>query len=142
MEADLRNLIVGTAAITALVPSSAIRWNLIPQGTTGPAVVLWRIDGVPGYHMKGPDGLVESRVQIDVRASDPINPNAAGQGYTQAFAIAAQIKDLLSGYVGTVGATRFQKISVLSERQTSEKPETTLYHRFSIDFSVWHCPAA
>lgn len=140
MEADLRNIIVGVGAITALVPATAIRWNLIPQGTTGPAVVLWRIDGIPGLTMNGPDGLTESRVQIDVRAPDP--NNAEGAGYSAAYAIASQIKATLHGYAGVQGTTQFQMISMLAERQSSDRTDTTLFHRFSIDFAVWHRPAA
>ena len=140
MEADFRSLIASASAITSLVPASAIRLNFIPQGVGSKAVAIYRVSGVPGYVMSGPDGLEEARMQVDVRCAD--SQNAPGSGYSAAFAIAAQIKTLLSGYKGTVGSTYFQMIGQIAERQDSEKPSTDLYHRFSIDFRVWHRPAA
>ncbi|WP_332717343.1 tail completion protein gp17 [Pelagibacterium mangrovi] len=136
MEADFRSLIVSASAITALVPASDIRLNFIPQGASAKAVAIYRVSGVPGYVMDGPDGLEESRIQVDVRCSDP--KNAPGSGYSAAFAIAAQIKALLSGFKGTIGGTQFQMIGILAERQSSEDTDTAFYHRFSIDFQVWH----
>lgn len=140
MEADFRNLIVSASAITSLVPANDIRLNFIPQGAGARAIAIYRVSGVPGYVMTGPDGLEESRLQVDIRCADP--QNAPGSGYSAAFAIAIQVKQLLSGFKGTVGSTYFQMIGILAERQDSEKPSVDLFHRFSIDFQVWHRPVS
>lgn len=136
MEADLRTLLVSDPALAALVPADNMRINLIAQGVDGVTVAIHRVSGVPGYTMQGADGLIESRVQIDVWGADAFN--APGSGYGAAYPVAQRIKTLLSGRRGSVGTTQFQMIGLLSERQSSEDTDTKLYHRFSMDFEIWH----
>lgn len=133
MQADLRTLLVGDAALTGLV-STRIYWNSIPQSAASPCVVMFLIDGGEGYSMSGRDGLDRSLVQIDVRAVDP---NVA-----QMWAVRDAIRNVLSGYRGTVGSTDFEVILQQGERQTSEKPDVTLYHRSSTDWEIWSRAAA
>lgn len=135
MEADLRTLLVSDSVLKGMLPSGNVRINFVPQGVSGVAVAIYRITGAPGYTMHGADRLEESRFQIDVRGSDP--KNAPGAGYTAAYRVADRIKSLLSGFRGVVGGTQFQMVALLSERQSSEKPDTELFHRFSMDFEIW-----
>ena len=121
MEEALRALLTGYAPLTALV-STRIYWNEIPQAATDPAVVLYKITGAEGYTMQGTDGLDSSQVQIDVRALTVIS----------AWAVSRAIKTKLAGFRDA----SFGGVFLLSERQSSEKPATTLYHRVSMDFAV------
>jgi hypothetical protein len=122
LEEALRALLTGYAPLTALV-AQRIYWNAIPQDAVDPCVVLYKITGAPGYHMQGSDDLEAGIVQIDVRA---INT-------TSMWAVARAIRAKLSGHKDS----NFDGIFLRSERQTSEKPATVLYHRASMDFDVW-----
>lgn len=122
MEEALRALLTSYAPLTALV-STRIFWNAIPQDTPDPCVVLYKITGSPTYTFTdGATDLTSSIVQIDVRALT----------VASMWAIARAIEAKLSGYRG--GA--FQAVFKASDRQSSEKPGTVLYHRCSIDFDV------
>lgn len=137
MEIDLRGLLLADTALMALIPNSGnVRINMVAQGVTGPAVSIWRISGSDDMTMQGPDGLYQSRVQIDVRCRDA--DGYEGSGWSAGQPIAARIKHLLSGYRGSAGNTNFRLISILSERQTSEKPGSEMFHLFSLDCQVWH----
>lgn len=122
MEELLRSLLVADAPLVALV-STRIFWNAIPQDAADPCVVLYKITGAPTYHMHGSDGLEASIVQIDVRALS----------VTSMWAVSRAIQGKLSGYKDV----NFRGIFLRSDRQSSEKPGTTLYHRSSQDFDVW-----
>jgi hypothetical protein len=122
MEEQLRALLVGYAPLTALV-AQRIYWNAIPQDTADPCVVLYKVSGAPGYHSEGADDLDASIVQIDVRAIS----------VSSMWAVARAIKAKLSGHKDS----DFGGIFLRSERQTSEKPGTVLYHRAMLDFDVW-----
>lgn len=133
MQAALRALLVGYAPLTDLV-ATRVYWNAIPQDAIDPCVVLYRVAGAPGHHTQGSDHLDDATVQIDVRTK------AAASGDTavkQMWAIRDSIIDCLDGYRGQKQQTLFRGIFLRSQRQTSEKPGTVLYHRCSLDFEVW-----
>lgn len=124
MEAALRALLTGYAPLTALVPGARIVWNHLPQATTRPAIVLFRVAGAPGITMQGGDGLTGATVQIDVQALS----------VTSMWAVRDALVARLHGHRDTTFRGIFQQ----SERQTSE--ELTgggLVHRASLDFAVW-----
>lgn len=64
MEEELRTILLGTGALTAIV-GSRVDWSTRPQGTALPAVTLHVVSGAEGYTLKSRDGLLKSRVQID-----------------------------------------------------------------------------
>lgn len=130
MEAALLARLLATAGLTALV-STRINWSRRPQGESLPAVVLHRIDGSPDYHLSGPSGLVESRVQVDCWAAS----------YGAAKAIARQVEAAVSGLRFTQGAIRFDAILILDERD-STFDETTPIFRTSLDLGVFHASAS
>ena len=83
MEQEVTNLILPIAP--------RLFWGRAPQTAPArPYVVLSRISGVPGYHMQGSDGLVSSRIQIDVYADTYIAAHNTGNA----------IVGVLSGYRG------------------------------------------
>lgn len=128
MEAALRALLIGYAPLTALVPAARIVWNHLPQATTRPAIVLYKITGSPGITMQGSDGLTGSIVQIDVQALT----------VASMWAIRDAVRDKLHGYRDAT----FRGIFADGDRQSSE--ELTgggLVHRASLDFNVWSSAA-
>lgn len=123
MEQEFRAILVAHAPLTALV-GQRIVWNHLPQKTTRPAVVLYRVAGAPGLTMQGSDGLTGATVQIDVQALT----------VTSMWAVRDALVARLHGHRDATFRGIFQQ----AERQTSE--ELTgggLVHRASLDFAVW-----
>jgi len=124
MEQELRALLIAHTPLTALV-AQRIVWNHLPQKTTRPAVVLYRVAGAPGLTMQGSDGLTGATVQIDVQALS----------VTSMWAIRDVLVSLLHGYSDAT----FQLISLSSEDQDSDEltGSDNLVHRARLDFNVW-----
>lgn len=131
MEVALRALLAAYAPLTALV-GTRIVWNEIPQGSGDPNVSLFNI--VPGtsYTFSGPSSLRGALVQINVRALT----------FASAVAVRDAIEARLSGFKGTQGSIEFGGIFLRDVRSSTEKPSTTLYHTFQLDYEVWWRPAA
>lgn len=133
MEAALIAELLATTGITTLT-GTRINWSRRPQGEAIPvgkgSLVLHRIDGSPDYHLTGPSGLVESRVQAD----------CWGLSYAAAKALARAVEAKLSAARFTRGAIRFDAILILDERD-STFDETTPIFRTSIDLAVHHASA-
>lgn len=128
MEAAFRLLLAGHAPLTALVPAARIVWNHLPQATTRPAIVLFRITGALGIHMQGSDGLLGATVQVDVQALT----------VASMWDIRSAIIPRLHGYRDET----LRGVFVTNERQTSEELAGVLIHRASLDFDVWARAAA
>lgn len=128
MEEALRAILIAHAPLTALVAQRII-WNHLPQKTTRPAVVLYRIAGGPGLTMQGSDGLTGATVQIDVQALS----------VTSMWAI----RDVLVSLLHTYSDTTFQLIRLASEDQDSDElaGADSLVHRARLDFDLWANPA-
>lgn len=124
MEEAFRALLIGHAPLTALV-AQRIVWSHLPQKTTRPAIVLYRIAGSPGLTMQGSDGLTGATVQIDVQALS----------VTSMWAIRDSLVSLLHGYSDAT----FQLIRQVSEDQDSDvlTGSDKLVHRARLDFNVW-----
>ena len=127
MEQSFIALLLSDSALVALV-GDRIHWDTQTQGEAKPAVVLYLVSDVPDYHMQGPSGFVESRVQIDCR----------GATRKSAKAVASAVQDLLSGYAGTVGNIKFQGIFKDNERSSFEKPDngSEAFFLVSADYRV------
>lgn len=123
MEEAFRALLTGDATLTGLV-GTRIYWNAIPQDAADPSVVLYKITGGEGHTMDGPDGMFNGTVQIDVRATS----------VSSMWAVSRAIRAKLDGY----SDANFRGVFHRGDRQSSEKPGPTLYHRSSQDFDVWH----
>jgi hypothetical protein len=128
MESALRALLTSYAPLTSLVGGSStprIVWNHLPQATTRPAVVLFKVTGAEGLTHGGPDGLSGNIVQVDIQALT----------VTSMWAIRDAIIAKLHGYSdATFGLIRHD-----SERQSAEElaGAGSLIHRASLDFTVW-----
>lgn len=133
MQTEFSSLLKSDPTIAGLTGDGfRIWWGVAGQGYPGPLVVLNLISGVPDYHMAGPSGLVESRVQVDCRASTP----------TAAQQLADSIDALLGGYAGTVGRIRFSPILRIARRGGYEKTDAEVFHFVSDDYQVFSGRAA
>lgn len=115
--------------ITNLLATAAPRrfWGRAPQAAPQrPYVVLTRISGVPGYHMQGSDGLLASRVQIDVYADTYVSAQSTG----------AAIISVLSGYRGGT----IQGVFLAGRRDMAgiDGSDPSELFRLSIDVIVRH----
>lgn len=124
MEAALRALLVGNAALIALVAPDSIVWNHLPQAKARPAIVLYRISGAPGIHMQGSDDLLNATVQIDIQATTVASMWA--------------IRDALISLLHAHHDTNLRVVVANSERQSAEELAGVLIHRCSMDFDVWY----
>lgn len=123
MEEALRALLKADSGLITLT-STRIDWGARTQGAGSPAVVLHRISGVRGQHMQGPDGLIESRVQVD----------CLGATYALAKETARAVIAVLNGHRGGV----FQRIFVESERDDHDLSPPDPLYRTRLDLLIWH----
>lgn len=132
MEEDLRARLLEDAGLTALV-SDRIAWLDRPQGDALPALILQLITSGRSYTFKGATRLAGDRVQFD----------CWGRSYLEARALACSVIAAVEPEA-TQGGTRFSRSFLGSDR--SFEPETLpggiKVFRVSMDFIVWHSPAA
>lgn len=128
MESSLMTLLLSSADLASLV-DTRIKWNRIAAPATPPYAILRRISGRIDYKMDGASGLSESRLQVD----------CYGSTYSSAKSVARAFQKALSGYSGAVGATKFDGVFLLAERDMIDEDETTAdLHAVSLDFIIWH----
>lgn len=105
MEEELRALLLGTSAVTAIC-STSINYGEHPQAIRTPYIVLTVIDDAEDADLEGPDGLSQGRVQADCYA--PV--------YGTAKRLARAVRAALDGYKGG----NFQGIFVDATRDFRE----------------------
>jgi hypothetical protein len=128
VEESLVALLLADAGLEALV-TNRINWNVKPQASGLPAIILTEASGTPDYHAQGPSGLVESRVQVDVW----------GKTYGQMKTVARAVEARLSGMREISGGTQFQGAFLQSSRASFEEGSGGVQmHRSSMDFMVHH----
>lgn len=131
MEEALTQLLLADTAIIDLIGKN-LAWDTLPQSSPRPAAVLYLVTGVTDYHMAGPSGLVESRVQID----------AQGKTKADALAVARAIEAVLSGYSGTVSGVRFGGIFKLMARSDFALTGAETFFTESADYQLFSGLAA
>lgn len=128
MEEALRSVMLEAADIAALV-ATRVHWVRSPQGSASPRIVLYRISGLRDMTMRGPSGLVASRVQVD----------CIGTSYGSAKAVARAVEARLSGFSGWSSGIRFDGCFLIGERDDFEDADTPdKLFRTSLDFNIWH----
>jgi len=129
MEEALLSLLKADAGLTAAA-GGRISWGRRPQGQAAlPAITLNRINGRRDHNMSGANGLVDSLVQVDIY----------GEHYDETKLTARALMSVINGYSGTVSGTHFQRISIDTERDSSETGSSDRHlHRVSLDLSIWH----
>lgn len=131
MDEALRALLVADAAVNAEV-AGRVYWDTAVQGSAKPSIVLYPVSGVPDYHMQGPSGLVESRVQIDCRATTR----------TGALALARKVEAVLSGLRTVESGIKFNGIFKVNARSSFEDTGAETFFVNSADYQVWSGLAA
>lgn len=121
--------LLATAGLSALV-GTRIHWDLAPQGTGLPFVVLTLVSSRPMYVHGGRAGLTPHLVQLDA--------------YAETKAAAKEVSRALADAVEALGPPTFQKAFVETERsgldagagRAADQAATPL-HRASLDVRVW-----
>ena len=126
----VRALLAADSGVSALV-STRIYAGPLPQNATLPAILYTTIDGVRDGPFDGPNGFVQSRLQVDCLGS------AVDQGgILEAKAVLKAVRQALNGYSGTTDGVSIRSVHMDSERDLYE-PETAV-PRVSADFLIWH----
>lgn len=135
----LYSLLSGDAGVAALVED-----RIYPverdQAAALPAIVLRRITGVRDHAYDGQTGLVDSRFDVDVYASDVAGGLSASE---TANAAADAARKALAGYRGTIGTTRIGGIFINDERMDFAEAAGGALRlvRVSLDITCWHSEA-
>ena len=119
------------SSILSTVAGGRRYWVRAPQSlSTLPYIVMNRVSANRNYHMKGPSGYVQSRVQLDIYSDS----------YGGAKGIARDVRDTVSGFTGTIGGLQIQKITIESERDlpADDAGEITFLFRTTLDLMVHH----
>jgi hypothetical protein len=135
MEEALVAHLLADVVLAALVVDR-ITWAVRPQGSTLPALVLTRIDGLPDYTMAGPSGLVSSRIQVDSWAQTYAAAKDAARAAEAALSgIDVEIGDGNSPATVTTLRGGFKQ----GERDDFEKSAGGVeLYRVSQDFIIWN----
>ena len=88
----LRSILLSDVDVSTAVGGSRIFPSVLPQGVVDPSVVYNTVTEASDYHMNGPSGLAQDRIQVDCWA----------QRSDQAVELANLVRDRLSGFSGTV----------------------------------------
>jgi hypothetical protein len=84
MEESLVSYLLASSGLAALV-GTRVYWTRAPQNVAKPYAALQRVSGNRDYHMLGPSGLVESRVQIDCYAVTALTAEALARAVDAAL---------------------------------------------------------
>jgi hypothetical protein len=126
----------------ASLSGSRLSWAIRDQAAGLPCIVLTKVSGFPIASDEGDSGLVESRIQVDVWATNRADPDPAS-GYALAKMLARAVANRLSGIQTTTGGIDFQAIFTDTERDGFERAAGGIeLYRVSQDYQVWHRPAA
>jgi len=124
MKTAFRAVLTSDSALTALVPSVAIVFGDFVQGRPYPCVVCDVVSGFEDMTHAGPNGLLQGRVQVDCYSND----------YTQVWAIADRVVELLNGYRGGSFGGIFHRNQ--SGRREGATNEADRPYRVSLDFEI------
>lgn len=126
MEEAFTALILGDAAVAALV-GNRVHWRRQPEKQNDfPYINLSLVDEQTGYELEGEDGLTRRIIQVD----------CWGEKYLDAVNVKRAVRSLLSGYAGTSGAVKFNGIFVGGARDLDGDLPSGPIFGLSIDFNV------
>jgi hypothetical protein len=130
MQSKLANLLLAHAPLAALV-GNRIHWDVLPQGSAQPAIVMYVVSGVTDYVMSGESGYVTTRVQFDCRSTTAAS----------ARAVAEALKDRLSGFSDTFQGFKFLGCFEQSQRTRFDKDPASGWFTDSRDYQIHWAPA-
>ena len=97
---------------------------LAPQGERRPCIVFTRVSELEGATLAGPDGLVETRVQLDCWAETP----------DEASALAEAVRARVQGLAGVFGGVTL--CGAWADRLREDQDRDTSLWRVSRDYLV------
>lgn len=105
-----------------------------PQNCKAPFLIYQRVSSERWHHLKGPSGMVQAMMQIDVYA----------ETYEEVRALAVQIEGLLDGFQGRVGyggnspqdTVRFGGISCQNDLDLLDQTDSPFLYRVSADYLI------
>jgi len=103
------------------------------QGTRGEVLIIREITSNPIYTIDLEAGIHDKVIQIDCYAASP----------RSAFTLSERVRDVLSGYRGTVGTTDpvyIQSCRIISSGQDTEQPSDKSdrwFNRYRFDFALF-----
>jgi hypothetical protein len=125
------------AAVTALV-STRIYGGVLPQSPTLPAIRVQDIGEVRAQHLRGSDGVVRQRVQIDSVAAGG-NPVTTAQAVDTAIVGDASGSALL-GFKGTAGGVVIHNVEPGTKREVYDAEELRQYRVIRDVIVAWSSP--
>ena len=130
-EVAIRARLLATAGVTTI--ASTRIWQLkLPQSPVFPAVRLQLVSEPLGYHLRGPDGAIRARVQVDAVTQEV----SGGATYTQADSLADAIDAALSGQVFTISGIRVTGC-LRDNRRPLYNPQELREIAIAQDYIVW-----
>lgn len=126
MQQALRERLKDDAGVAAIA-GTRIDWGINPQGSPLPRVRLQVISDPRPQHLKGFQGLRETRVQADCMADDAATATALAEAVIAAAVPAAEKEGVRFGRAGIEGPT-----------DRGEQTDTGFVHRQSVDLMIWH----
>lgn len=135
--------VMALSPVTALV-STRVYLDQLPSSPVFPCVRVVQIDDPQSYHLRGPSGIGQARIQVDAYGKQ-------SGGYDAAVALADAIRgdgkgpdaSGLSGWIGTVGSPAFEVLAChrLDRRRTFDPDERQVL-TISQDYRVTYRAAA
>lgn len=131
IETALDRLLSTTATVTALA-GTRIYPNVLPQGSTLPALVYSKVSGARIQHLQGPAGRARSRVTIV----------CWGTTYAAAKGLADVVRRALDGYQGIISSggspVETMQTTILIANEIDDFDDSTKFFRDILDFIVNH----
>jgi hypothetical protein len=124
-EIDLRSRLVADGTVAGIV-GTRIYWEIRPQGSALPAIVLGTTFGARAQHMEGVITVQGNRIQFDCLASSK--------------AVAVNLRNAVMAEIESaaiVGDTEFQAGFVNLYRDTAEDTAAGVVHDEMIDATIW-----
>lgn len=134
MEEALRDLLLGTAALTEMV-GRRVDWGVRPQGDALPAITLERISGEVQMNTNAPSGWDVDRVQIECWGRTYKAAKDAAQVLASPGGTSTPV-GVLVGYRGERLGLRLRTF-IVGRRSDSDSDSKGPVHRSSIDVVVW-----
>lgn len=142
VEQAIRLRVSALPAVVAIA-STRVYLDKLPQTPTYPAIRVQLVDEPGGVHLRGPDGLLRARVQVDhfvdeaASGSDPYADVEALEAATRGDGKGTAATGL-SGWKGQVGSPPFVVRGCFrTNRLRRYDPDELRVLTMSVDYIVW-----
>jgi hypothetical protein len=123
LEIGLQALLAGVGGSTG-----AYGGGYAPQSAVAPFLTYQRISADRDFHLQGPTGMADVRMQIDAYAAT----------YLQARQVAGAVRQLLDGYLGTSVGVKITASRLISDLDVFEPDTDPKLFRVSMDYLISH----